>query len=179
MAHDGFAHGTQLPDEALQVVDPRIGTVLQNRYRIERKLGEGGIGVVYAAEHLLIKKRVAIKCLHPQFASSPAVVRRFHNEAIAATSIGHPNIVEVTDMGRFDDGAFFMVLEFLSGRDFETLIENEGPLSVARTVRIVSQVCDALSAAHAKGIVHRDLKPENIFLVERDGTPEFVKILDF
>ncbi|MCZ7677784.1 MAG: protein kinase [Sandaracinaceae bacterium] len=106
--------------------DPRIGQIVQERYRIVRKLGEGGMGAVYEGEHLLIRRRVAIKCLHPQLASSPAVVKRFHNEAIAATSIGHPNIVEVTDMGRFEDGTFYMVLEFLEGRDFDDLIGSEG-----------------------------------------------------
>lgn len=85
------------------------------RYRILRKLGEGGIGIVYEAEHLVLGKHVAIKCLHPQFAASPSIVRRFHNEAIAATSIGHPHIVEVIDMGRFADGTFFMALELLEG----------------------------------------------------------------
>ncbi len=159
--------------------DPRIGQIVQERYRIVRKLGEGGMGAVYEGEHLLIRRRVAIKCLHPQLASSPAVVKRFHNEAIAATSIGHPNIVEVTDMGRFEDGTFYMVLEFLEGRDFDDLIGREGAQPIGRVVHILSQVCDALRAAHAKGIVHRDLKPENIFLIEREGDPYFAKVVDF
>jgi serine/threonine protein kinase len=162
-----------------EIVDPRIGAVVKDRYRIVRKLGEGGIGVVYEAEHLLLQRRVALKCLHPQFASNPVVVKRFQNEAVAATSIGHPNIVEVSDMGRFEDGALFMVLEYLDGTEFEDLIQREGPLSIAQTVHVVAQVCDALAAAHAKGIVHRDLKPENIYLVERGTERLFAKVLDF
>jgi len=98
------------------MADPRLGMVVQERYRIIRPLGEGGMGMVYEGEHVLIKRRVAIKCLHAQLASNPEIVARFHNEALAATSIGHQNIVEVTDMGQFDDGAVYMVLEFLDGR---------------------------------------------------------------
>ncbi|MCZ7680092.1 MAG: serine/threonine protein kinase [Sandaracinaceae bacterium] len=159
--------------------DPRIGTVLQDRYRIVRKLGEGGMGAVYEGEHVLIKRRVAIKVLHSQFAQNPDIVARFHREAEAATSIGHPNIVEVTDMGSFPDGTAYMVLELLQGRDWARDIDREGPQPLGKIVHIMSQVCDALAAAHAKGIVHRDLKPENIFLIERAGDPCFAKVLDF
>ena len=159
--------------------DPLIGQTLQDRYRIVRRLGTGGMGAVYEGEHLIIKKRVAIKVLHPQFATSPEVVARFQQEALAATAIGHEHIVEVNDMGRLADGALFMVLEYLAGRDFADLIEKEGPLTIGRTVHIVSQMCDALQAAHDKGIVHRDLKPENVFLVKRIGNPDFAKVLDF
>ena len=162
-----------------QTGDPKLGMILQDRYRIIRQLGEGGMGAVYEGEHLLIKKRVAIKCLHAQYAQNPEVVARFHREALAATSIGHQNIIEVTDLGRFPDGSVFMVLEYLQGRDFARLIDDEGPQPLGRVVRIVSQICDALIAAHAKEIVHRDLKPENVFLVRRGDDPDFVKLLDF
>jgi tRNA A-37 threonylcarbamoyl transferase component Bud32 len=137
------------------------------------------MGIVYEAEHLLLRRRVAIKCLHAQFAASPHSVKRFHNEALAASSIGHPNIIEVPDMGRFSDGTFYMVLEYLEGRDLAQLIDHEGPQPIGRVVKILSQVCDALGVAHAKGIVHRDLKPENIFLVRREGDPYFPKVVDF
>ena len=159
--------------------DPRIGQVLQERYRIVRKLGEGGMGAVYEGEHVLIKRRVAIKVLHPQFAQKPEIAARFHREAQAATSIGHPNIIEVTDMGAFPDGTAYMVLEFLEGRDFARDIESQGPQPLGKVVHILSQVCDALASAHAKGIVHRDLKPENVFLVERGGDSNFAKVVDF
>ncbi|MCB9602540.1 MAG: serine/threonine protein kinase [Sandaracinus sp.] len=159
--------------------DPKIGMVLQDRYRIVRKLGEGGMGAVYEGEHVLIKRRVAIKCLHGQFATNPEIVARFHREALAATSIGHQNIIEVTDMGRFPDGSVFMVLEFLEGRDWSKDIDEQGPQPLAKVVKITTQICDALTAAHAKGIIHRDLKPENVFLIARGGDPDFVKVLDF
>lgn len=159
--------------------DPRLGMVLQERYRILRKLGDGGMGAVYEGEHIVIKRRVAIKVLHSQFAQNPEIVARFHREAEAATSIGHPNIVEVTDMGRFPDGTAYMVLEFLDGRDWSDDISKQGPQPLGKVVHILSQVCDALDAAHAKGIVHRDLKPENIYLIERRGDPCFAKVLDF
>ncbi|MBX3273995.1 MAG: serine/threonine protein kinase [Sandaracinaceae bacterium] len=159
--------------------DPKIGMVLQDRYRIVRKLGDGGMGSVYEGEHVLIKRRVAIKVLHPQFAQNPEITARFQREAEAATSIGHPNIVEVTDMGSFPDGSAYMVLEFLDGRDWAKDIKDEGPQPLGKVVHILSQVCDALTAAHAKGIVHRDLKPENIFLIARHGDPCFAKVVDF
>ncbi|MBP7682433.1 MAG: serine/threonine protein kinase, partial [Deltaproteobacteria bacterium] len=165
--------------EPVQGQDPRIGMVLQDRYRIVRVLGEGGMGTVYEGEHIVIKRRVAIKALHAQFAQNPEIVARFHREALAATSVGHANIVEVTDMGQFPDGSVFMVLEFLEGRDWSDDIEKQGPQPAAKTIRILSQVCDALDAAHAKGIVHRDLKPENIFLITRGDNADFAKVVDF
>ncbi|MFO0684360.1 MAG: serine/threonine-protein kinase [Sandaracinus sp.] len=173
-----MTHGGALTNE-LVGPDPLIGRVLQDRYRVVRKLGEGGMGAVYEGEHLLIKKRVAIKLLHPQFASSGEIVARFHQEALAATAIGHEHIVEVNDMGRTPEGAIFMVLEFLQGTDFAGVLEKEPRLSIGRAVHIVRQVLSGLAAAHAKGIVHRDLKPENIFLVRRTSDPDFVKVLDF
>ena len=159
--------------------DPRIGQVLQERYKIIKKLGEGGMGAVYEGEHVLIKRRVAIKCLHAQFASSGDIVARFHREAVAATSIGNEHIIEVTDMGRFPDGAVFMVLEYLNGHDLSKEIEENGPMTIGRVVHICTQVCEALGAAHEKGIVHRDLKPENVFLIRRGEDADFVKVLDF
>jgi len=159
--------------------DPLLGTVLQDRYRIVRKIGEGGMGAVYEGEHTLIKRRVAIKVLHGQLAQNAEIVARFHKEALAATSIGNEHIVEVTDMGRMADGALFMVLEFLDGRDWDQEIERNGPQPLGRVVHIMDQVCEALTEAHAKGIIHRDLKPENVYLIERGGDPYFAKVLDF
>ena len=173
------AMSEELLQPAAQQDDPKVGMVLQDRYRIVRKIGEGGMGAVYEGEHVLIKRRVAIKCLHSQFATNPEIVARFHREALAATSIGHQNIIEVTDMGRFDDGSVFMVLEFLLGRDWSDDIDGTGAQPLGKTLHILDQVCDALTAAHAKGIIHRDLKPENIYLIERGDDPDFVKVLDF
>jgi serine/threonine-protein kinase len=159
--------------------DPKLGLLLLGRYRIVRKLGEGGMGAVYEGHHELIGKRIAIKCLHPQFVSNREVVERFYREANAATAVGNEHIIEVTDLGTFDDGAPFIVMEYLDGIEFAKLIQKEGALSIARLVHIVTQVCSALSAAHARGIVHRDMKPENIYLVRRGDDVDFVKVLDF
>lgn len=159
--------------------DPLVGQVIQGRFQVEKKLGQGGMGAIYLAEHLHLKKKVALKCLHPGLASNADVVRRFKNEAVAASSIGHPNIVSVLDMGRFEDGTFFMVLEFLEGRDWQEDLDRLGVQAPSKVAHVGVQVCAALGAAAAKGIVHRDLKPENIFLTERHGDADFVKVLDF
>ncbi|HJL14900.1 MAG TPA: protein kinase [Sandaracinaceae bacterium LLY-WYZ-13_1] len=159
--------------------DPLLGTMLQDKYRVVRKLGQGGMGMVYEGEHTLIGRRVAIKTLLPKYATDPEVVTRFRREAQAATAIGHEHIVEVTDLGTLDDGGIFLVLEYLEGSDLGDLIAREGPQPVGRIVHIVCQLCEALSAAHAKGIVHRDLKPDNVYLIRRGGDPCFVKVLDF
>ncbi len=159
--------------------DDKVGLVLGGKYRVMRKLGEGGMGSVYEGMHELIGKRVAIKTLNPEFTKNPAVVERFRREARAATAAGNEHIIDVTDLGDLPDGSPFLVMEYLDGRDFAHLLESDGALPVGRAVRIVRQVCDALAAAHSKGIVHRDLKPENIYLVQRKGETDFVKVLDF
>ncbi len=168
-----------LAPEQSDLDDPRVGTLIQDRYRIIRRLAEGGMGVVYEAEHVLIQKRVAVKCLHAEYARQGMVVARFLREATMATSIGNEHIIEVTDMGTLPDGTYFMVLEFLEGRDLDALLEEAGPLPIGRAVHLLRQICDALGAAHAKGIVHRDLKPANLFAITRGGDPDFVKVLDF
>ncbi|HBQ18332.1 MAG TPA: hypothetical protein DEF51_46800 [Myxococcales bacterium] len=155
------------------------GKVLLGRYRVERVLGEGGMGAVYLARHELIDKGVVIKVLHEDMAKDEGVVERFRREAKAATAIGNEHIVDVTDMGELDDGSPFIVMELLEGRALADAMEDDDPFPISRCVHVVRQVCDALSAAHAKGIVHRDLKPDNIFLVERRKDPDFVKVLDF
>src|SRR5262245_34101280 len=117
--------------------DPRIGPLVNERYRLLRKLGEGGMGTVYEGEHALLGRKVAIKCLHSHHAAKEDMVARFEREAMAANAIRHPNIVEVTDMGRFDDGAIFLVMELLAGEDLASVLARERALSVARTVEIV------------------------------------------
>ncbi len=159
--------------------DPKVGLLLNGRYLIVRKLGEGGMGAVYEAKHQLTGRKLAIKCLHPQFLSNREVVERFHREAQAATAVGNEHIIEVTDMGTFDDNSPFIVLEFLDGIEFADLLDKEPAMPVSRVVHIVTQVCDALRNAHAQGIVHRDLKPENIYLIKRGNDSDFVKVLDF
>ena len=155
-----------------------LGQTLSDRYRIDAVLGTGGMGAVYQAEHLLMHKRVAIKVLHPEMTRMPEVVARFEREAMAAAHIEHPNVAAATDFGKLADGSFFLVLEFVEGKSLRDEIE-KGPLSPERAVHITRQVLMALTRAHGLGIVHRDLKPENVMLVERDGDPDFVKVLDF
>jgi serine/threonine-protein kinase len=167
-------------EEAEQaLLNERVGLVVGGRYKIVRTLGAGGMGGVYVAEHELIGKTVALKCLHKEYTRDKDLVERFKREARAATAIGNEHIVDVTDMGDLPDGAPFLVMEFLQGTTLSGLMEDVGPMRIHRAVHIVRQVCDALGAAHEKGIVHRDLKPENVFLTKRGQDPDFVKVLDF
>jgi serine/threonine protein kinase len=153
--------------------------IIDGRYRIHRRIGEGGMGTVYAAEHVEIGKSVAVKILHLQYSGDEQLVERFRREARAASRVGHPNIIDVTDFGTTDDGCAFFVMELLHGMDLADVLAREQRLGTERAVRIAVQVCRALQAAHEVGIIHRDLKPENIYLVARDGETDFVKVLDF
>ena len=155
-----------------------IGTILGGRYKIEKLLGEGGMGAVYQAEHTHMRKRLAVKVLHPEMSRLPEVVARFEREAMAAAHIDHPNVAAATDFGKLDDGSFFLVLEFVEGQSLRDAM-NKGRLDLGRALRVLRQVAAALGQAHQLGIVHRDLKPENVMLVERGGEPDFVKVLDF
>src|SRR5277367_2440637 len=155
-----------------------IGTTLSGRYLIERLIGEGGMGAVYQAEHTHMRKRLAVKVLHPEMSKLPEVVARFEREARAAAHIDRPNVAAATDFGKLDDGSFFLVLEFVEGRSLREVI-SDGRVELGRALHVVRQIASALGRAHALGIVHRDLKPENVMLVARDGDPDFAKVLDF
>ncbi len=155
------------------------GTLLLERYRLLKKLGEGGMGTVYLAEHVTIRKRCAIKLLNPEFAHKQELVDRFLQEAQAASMIAHENVVEITDYGSAPNGSVFFVMEMLIGEDLSETIKRDAPLPWSRVAPIALQICRALAAAHAKGIVHRDMKPENCFRVERHGNSDFIKVLDF
>ena len=157
----------------------KTGDVVEGRYRIIKTLGEGGMGTVFLAEHALIKRRVAIKVLHPELATDPNVIERFMNEARAAGTLGHPNIVESTDMGFTHDHVPYIVFEYLEGTLLTDEIYRVGGLPVRRAVRIAQQIASALQAAHNAGIVHRDLKSDNIFLTDKDDALDHVKVLDF
>jgi serine/threonine protein kinase len=159
--------------------DPLLGQTLAGRYRIVRKVGEGGMGIVYEAVHVIIEKRVALKVLREDFSHREDVVERFRQEAKSASRIGHEHIVDISDFGVTSGGAHFFVMEFLQGNDLGHELERRGPLPTRRAIELVLQCARALGAAHAKGIVHRDMKPENIFLVRRDTGEDFVKIVDF
>lgn len=173
--------GTQLPGDPAgkePVVDPILDTTIDGRYAIESRLGEGGMGVVYKARHVLIDKPVAIKILRKEAAQDTAAVQRFIQEAKSASKINHSNIVDITDFGVLADGHAYFVMEFLQGSTLAQAIA-EGPMESSRVCTIGAQMARGLHAAHTKGIVHRDLKPENIFLLEREGQRDFVKIVDF
>jgi eukaryotic-like serine/threonine-protein kinase len=161
-----------------QQFDSLIGTVLAGRYEVLRRIGEGGMGAVYEAKHTLIGKRVAVKVLLEKFHAKSDFVARLLQEARLASSIGHENIVDVTDFGTTDDGRSFVVMEFLDGESLAELERREAPLPIERSLRIARQGASALGAAHAKGIFHRDVKPENLYLIRR-GDADFVKVVDF
>jgi serine/threonine protein kinase len=159
--------------------DPRVGNTVAGRYYLRRLCGEGAMGRVYEGQHIDIGRRVAVKILQSSYRHTPELVERFRREARSASRIGHPNIVDVTDSGTTDDGAFFFVMEYLDGFNLEDLINREGMLSVERAILIGAQICRALQAAHAVDVIHRDLKPANIMLVNRKEDEDFVKVLDF
>ena len=152
------------------------GDLVDGRYKVLSQLGEGGMGAVFVVEHTHMRKRMALKVLHPHV-QSPEILARFEREAMAAANIEHPNVVTATDFGRTQDGGFFMVLEYIDGASLRRVLEG-GPLPEARAAAIARQVTSALAKAHELGIVHRDLKPDNVMLVPRDGA-ELVKVLDF
>jgi len=155
------------------------GQILGGKYRVDRVLGAGGMGMVVAATHLQLDERIAIKFLLPEALRNPEAVARFGREAKAAVKIRGEHVARVIDVGTFDNGAPYMVMEHLDGRDLAALIHERGALAPADAVDAVLQACEALAEAHALGIVHRDLKPANLFMVRRpDGTP-CVKVLDF
>jgi serine/threonine protein kinase len=158
--------------------DALVGSVLADRYEILRRIGEGGMGAVYEARHTVIGKRVAVKVLLEKFLEKPELVARLLQEARLASSIGHENIVDVTDFGTTVDGRAFVVMEFLEGESLAQLVIRDAPLPVERSLRISRQVASALGAAHDKGIVHRDVKPENVYLVRR-ADADYVKVVDF
>lgn len=156
-----------------------IGRVLGDRYRVVDTIGEGGMGQVFGAVHTEIGKRVAVKVLNPACSGRADLVERFRLEARAASKIGHPNIVDVTDFGTTEEGLVYYVMEQLQGVDLAEVLAQERKVDVVRAVQITIQVCQALHAAHQADIIHRDLKPENIFLQPRGAQGDAVKIIDF
>jgi serine/threonine-protein kinase len=155
------------------------GQILAGKYRVERVLGEGGMGIVVAAHHLHLDKRVALKFLRPEVAANRELVARFSNEARSAGKIQSEHVAKVLDVGVLDDGSPYMVMEYLEGTDLAGLIKQRGSIPGPEAIEYVLQACEALAEAHVAGIVHRDLKPANLFLVRRaDGSPS-VKVLDF
>ncbi len=157
----------------------RAGQVLEGKYRLIRQLGEGGMGVVWAAEHVRLGRPLAVKLLRADLADNPRTLQRFHQEAVAASQIGNPHIVEVIDLGSAPNNAPFIVMELLEGRTLYDLLQDQPVLPIGRAADILCQVLSGLAAAHAKQIVHRDLKPANVFLTRYGNRDDFVKLVDF
>jgi len=156
-----------------------VGAIVADRYHVLRKLGEGGMGQVYLAEHVKMGRQCALKVMNPAMVKDADAISRFNREAANASRINHPHVANVYDFGETADGIIYLAMEFVDGQSLTTLLEHEGPFSPARVAAIVRQASDALAVAHDMGIVHRDLKPDNIMITrDRDGG-DCVKIVDF
>ncbi len=157
--------------------DPLIGTVLDGRYNIEKVLGEGGMGLVYKATHTTLGKTLAVKVLRPEVSKNEEIVARFRQEAQSASAIGNQHIIDISDFGSLPDGSTYFVMEFLTGKSLTDALKEK--FDTKRTINVAKQLCNALGSAHEIGVVHRDMKPDNVQLIERGGSRDFVKVLDF
>lgn len=167
-------------DEPLEEApDKFIGTTLSDRYEIIELAGKGGMSAVYRARHLLTQKTVALKLMHSYLLTDNQAVRRFHQEAKAASRLQHPNAISVQDLGVTDDGQPYLVMDYLEGWSLSEVIKLAGKIDVDRALHIFSQACGALAHAHENSIIHRDLKPSNIMLIRSDEDSDFVKVVDF
>jgi len=149
------------------------------QYQLRQKLGVGGMGEVYLAEHQLLKRPCALKLIKPEAGSDPLALARFEREVQSAARLSHPNTIEIYDYGHTDDGTFYYVMEYLPGRSLQDLVNDFGPLPAARVIYLFRQVCAGLTEAHALGLIHRDLKPANVFIAIRGGESDIAKVLDF
>ena len=149
------------------------------QYQLKQRLGAGGMGEVYLAEHRLLKRPCAVKLIHPERAGDAAALRRFEREVRATAQLTHPNTVEIYDYGHAEDGTFYYVMEYLPGLDLDDLVTRYGPVPPARAVQFLRQLCGALQEAHAAGLVHRDIKPGNVLVCRHGGRHDVAKLLDF
>jgi serine/threonine-protein kinase len=156
-----------------------LGAIIAGKYRVERMLGAGGMGVVAAGRHVKLGHKVAIKMLRPSSIVDHELVARFEREAQAASRLTSDHVVRILDVGERDDGVPFIVMEYLDGRDLARVLKEDGPLSPRMATDYVLQACEALAEAHKKGIIHRDMKPANLFLARRADGSEIIKVLDF
>jgi eukaryotic-like serine/threonine-protein kinase len=159
--------------------DPFIGQVLNGRYRVETKLGQGGFGAVYKGKHDLTGREVALKVLHPDMARDANLVARFRREGAVACNLRDAHTVTTYDFDQTPDGTLYIAMEMLTGRSLHDIFYDEAPLPWRRVLRVLEQMCSSLGEAHRQGIVHRDIKPENIYLEDRPGQADYVKVLDF
>ncbi|MCS6915870.1 MAG: serine/threonine-protein kinase [Myxococcales bacterium] len=155
--------------------DARIGTILDGLYRLDQRVGEGGVGTVYRAHHLLLGRDVAVKLLHPQYAQAPEPLERFRREALLLSNLGHPGFVKVYDFGYSADGTAYLAMEFLQGETLRARLMRGPVLSVEEVMAVFRPLCEALEEAHRRDVLHRDLKPDNVMLLAGGG----IKILDF
>jgi serine/threonine protein kinase len=156
-----------------------LGTILGDAYKLQRRLAEGGMGTVYEAEQLRLRRRLAVKVMSRELAGNREAFSRFHREAEILSQLAHPHIVQIVDFGAAPAGQPYLVMEFLEGEDLERRLRRTGALPLAAVAAIVRQIGWALAATHGRGIVHRDLKPANVFLLDIEGEPDFVKVVDF
>jgi len=173
------APATACPHDGTPLTPGLEGQVLGERYRITRELGEGGMGRVYLAEHVILGKQVAVKVLRAEYSRQPELVKRFQLEAVAASQIGQENIVDVSDFGRTPDNSFYFVMEYVAGKSLAQMVDREGPVRVATALPLLLQITKALGAAHGRGIIHRDLKPDNVLVTRKSDGTEHAKVLDF
>ncbi len=185
-----FALGTTLVSVVVIPIPVLISRVIYNlraqvraaerlgQYTLEGKLGEGGMGVVYRANHAFLRRPTAIKLLPMQRAGATGLAR-FEREVLETSRLTHPNTVAIYDFGRTADGSFYYAMEYLDGVSFEQLVDHDGPQPPGRVVHLLRQACGALAEAHRRGVVHRDIKPANLQLCVRGDIPDFVKVLDF
>jgi predicted Ser/Thr protein kinase len=180
-----FSSTTRIcPDDGtvLETVSPtaaQIGTILDGKYRLDAFLSHGGMGSVFKATHVMLNRTVAVKLINQEIVTSPDIVRRFQREARAATTLNHPNITGVYDLGQTSEGTLYIAMEFIDGPTLKAVLKRGGAMPAARIVAILRQVAAALAVAHRHGIVHRDLKPHNIMLVKDDAGRDVVKLVDF
>ena len=157
----------------------RVGEVLTSKYRVERVLGAGGMGVVVAARHLELDQLVALKFIRSESLQRPASLARFEREVRTAVRLRSEHVARVMDVGRLDTGSPYIVMEYLEGEDLAALLRREGAIAAPRACGFIIQACDAIAEAHALGVVHRDLKPGNLFLATTSHGRQIVKVLDF
>ncbi|MDP3151122.1 MAG: protein kinase [Archangium sp.] len=180
----GLATPASAPTPADEGLEPTqrseptgLGRVIGGRYRLDSRLAAGGMGEVYQATHIELGRKLALKLMRPSLSAEASFVERFRREAMTASRLGHPHIVDIIDSGRSDDGQFYFVMEFLDGKTLSAVID-QGPVGLPLALELVTQIAQALDVAHRAGVVHRDLKPDNVIVLDRSGGP-FVKLVDF